>query len=379
MKTREQMRTYLRYYSLGFRYQDLDDFIIDKNNCCFCGLCASICDAIGIKENKEVFLEHPEKCSECSKCLNYCTRSYFPDEVFKKELFSSKASKNDLLGYYEKATLAKSTDKAILEVAQNAGVTTMLLIHALNTGLIDGALLTGKDEDWSPKPVVARTPEEILAAAGSIYSMVPSLRNYNTAVKEYKLEKLAFVCMPCQIQAVRKIQLCNPLSDNYGKITLIIGLFCSSNFSYDLLKNKVEEVIDKPINTVEKFDISRGKFFIYLKDGSEKQIPIKDTKVLRWSSCHHCKDYSAEYADISVGSVGAPSDDWNSVLIRTDVGAKLFNDTVKAKKISVDDKIELSRIEREAERKKTYLKEIENNLLNIENYKEFMDLILSDK
>jgi len=378
MKTREQMENYLRYYSIGLRYQDLDKFIIDKNNCCFCGLCVSLCNAIGVKENESVFLEKPNECSECSMCLKYCARTYFPDEVFEKALFTSKATKNDLLGYYQKATVAKTTDRAVLEVAQNGGVVTTLLIHALEKGLIDGALLTSRDENWAPKPFVARTKEEILGAAGSIYTMVPSLLSYNKAVKEYNLEKLAFVGMPCQIQAVRKLQLCNPLSDEYGKITLVIGLLCSSNFSYDLLKKKIEEDLNTPINSVKKFDIARGKFFIYTKDGKINQFPIKDTKVLRWNSCQYCVDYAANYADISVGSVGAPSDDANSVLVRTDVGAQLFDDAVKANKITLSKDIDIARMETEAGRKKKFVKELENNLLNIDDYTEFMDLILSD-
>lgn len=373
------MTNFLKYYSLGFRYQDLDRFVIDKDNCCLCGLCSSICDVIGLKENTEVFLEKPNECSECSQCLKFCTQGYFPNEVFDKELFNNGATKHDLLGYSKKITVAKSKDKKVLEVAQNGGIVTTLLIHALNTGLIDGVLLTTKDENWIPKPFVARTEEEILKGAGSLYTIVPSFASYAQAVNEYKLKKLAFVGMPCQIQAARKLQLDSPLSDECGKIVLTIGLLCSSNFSYDLLKKKLEEDLKIPINTVKKFDIGRGKFFIYTKAGETHTIPIKYTKALKWPSCLNCKDYAAEYADISAGSVGAPSDDTNSVFIRTDVGEKLWKDAVKAKMISEQGEVNMGSLESNAERKHKFVKAVENNLLNIDDYEKFMDLILSNK
>ncbi|GAG59857.1 unnamed protein product, partial [marine sediment metagenome] len=239
-----------------------------------------------------------------------------------------------------------------------------LLIHALNTGLIDGALLTGRDENWQPKPIIARTPEEVLAAAGSRYTIASSLLTYKDAIYEYELEKLAFVGMPCQIQAARKLQLWPPLSDKFGKFSLIIGLYCSSNYSYDLMRKTVQEELRIPINDVKKIDISRGKFLVYKKDGSVKEIPIKETKVHNWPSCQYCKDYTAEFADISVGSVGAPADDWNSVIIRSDIGIKLFNDAVDAGKITVADTIDLSKVEKESLRKKSKLTKMDEKVIS---------------
>ncbi len=380
MKTIDQMENYLRYYTLGFRYQDLDKYVIDNDNCCFCGLCVSICatNVIGLKENKEIYLENPTECSECSLCLKYCARSFYPNEVFDSELFGTKSTKHETLGTYQKLTLAKTKDKDIAKVAQNGGVITTLLIYALEKGIIDGVLLTGKDENWSPIPLVARTKEEILDAAGSLYTMVPSLISYKKAVEEYKLKKLAVVAMPCQIQAIRKLQLCNPLSDEYGEIVLILGLLCSSNFSYDKLIKKIDEKFGLKMSDVAKFDIGRGKFFVYPKDGEVKSFPVKETTALKWGSCLHCIDYAANYADISAGSVGASKDDENSIFIRTDVGAKLFDAAVKAKKIDVIDGVDITKLESNAGRKVKFVKKLETDLMEIDDFIKFMDLMLSE-
>lgn len=116
------------------------------------------------------------------------------------------------------------------------------------------------------------------------------------------------------------------------------------------------------LSDVKKFDIARGKFFVYLNDGSVKDLPIKETKVNNWASCQYCKDYTAEFSDIAVGSVGAPADDWNTVFVRSDVGAKLFDDAVSAGKITVADTLDLSKVEKESLRKKSQLAKMDEKV-----------------
>ncbi|MHA1487147.1 MAG: Coenzyme F420 hydrogenase/dehydrogenase, beta subunit C-terminal domain, partial [Promethearchaeota archaeon] len=257
------------------------------------------------------------------------------------------------LGYYQKIVAAKSNDETVLRSAQNGGVVSSLLIHALDSGLIDGVLLTDKDENWFPKPVIARTPDEILSCIVSKYTISPTLLTYRVAGREFKLEKLAFVGVPCQIHAVRKLQLSSPLSDEYGKFKLIIGLYCYSNYTYDLLKLFVQGELGIPLSTVKKFDVSKGQFYVYKKDGTVKQVSIGKTKQFTWSSCHFCKDFSAELADISVGSAGTFSNDWNSVILRTDIGVKIFNGSIDANKIIATNNVDHRKIEKNAFRKKT--------------------------
>ncbi|GAI82364.1 unnamed protein product, partial [marine sediment metagenome] len=79
------------------------------------------------------------------------------------------------------------------------------------------------------------------------------------------------------------------------------------------------------------------------------------------ASCQYCKDYSAEFADISVGSVGKPEEGWNSVIIRTDVGKKLFDEGVSARKIILSNTVDLSKIKKEALKKKSKIMNILDN------------------
>jgi coenzyme F420 hydrogenase subunit beta len=48
--------------------------------------------------------------------------------------------------------------------------------------------------------------------------------------------------------------------------------------------------------------------------------------------CWYCIDYVAELADISVGAVGS-EDGWSTVIVRSEIGQKLFDSAVKSKAI----------------------------------------------
>ncbi|MHA2121491.1 MAG: Coenzyme F420 hydrogenase/dehydrogenase, beta subunit C-terminal domain, partial [Promethearchaeota archaeon] len=352
---------YLQSNFLGMGFKELRDHVISNDNCVLCGCCYTLCPRIGMNENEPALIDYDP---ECSTCFRYCPQTYYPEELFEKELFNTNVQRSYPFGLYQKITSAKSTNEEILKVAQNGGVVSTLLIHALETGLIDGVLLIDRDENWGPQPFIARTKEEILSCAGSKYTVAPTLSIYKDAINEFKLEKLAFVGMPCQIQAVRKLQLYSPLSTEYGKFTLIIGLFCYSNYSYDLMREFVQEDLGISLTTVTKIDVSNGKFYIYMNDGSIKEAPIKNTKKFNWVSCQHCKDYCAEGADISVGSVGALENGWNSVILRTDIGDNLFNDAVNAKKLVTSAEMNLQKLEKEALRKKTRITRIDEKTLH---------------
>ena len=86
-------------------------------------------------------------------------------------------------------------------------------------------------------------------------------------------------------------------------------------------------------------DFGGGKFWAYTKNGDNGEEPephnvaIKEVAPLARNPCHHCLDYTSYYADISLGSVGAP-DGWNSIIVRTETGEKYLN---KVKGVEYDD------------------------------------------
>src|SRR5690606_27802445 len=114
---------------------------------------------------------------------------------------------------------------------QDGGLVSALLIWALEHGYIDAALvsyLEGDGTSWKARPGVARTREEILAAAGSRYTYSANTLAYDEAV-EAGAEKLALVGMGCQTAGLPTMK-----NRKVGKVgrrfVLNIGLLCSKTF-----------------------------------------------------------------------------------------------------------------------------------------------------
>lgn len=237
----------------------------------------------------------------------------------------------DYLGKYKTAVSARSTSSEVLRCAQDGGIVTSMFIYALEEGIIDGAIVAGPGEEpWRPEPVVATTPEEILAARGTKYNISPNMAVIKEAVRKYGLDKVGIVGTPCQMQALRKAQL-YPIGLRYvtDKIALAMGIFCMENFPYQGMKQIVEDHCNVDLHSLKKMDIGKGKFWAYTNRGAVSQIPLKVTHKYEQPGCHVCLDYVANLADISTGSVGSP-DGWSTVMLRTNNGEDIWNRAVAA-------------------------------------------------
>ncbi|MCF0226773.1 MAG: coenzyme F420 hydrogenase subunit beta [Methanobrevibacter sp.] len=235
-----------------------------------------------------------------------------------------------VLGNYKEAVSARATDKKIMEVAQDGGIVSALLIHAIESGVIEGAVVAQDPaDDWAPVPTVATTADEILAAAGTKYSMSPTVFGIKEAVRQFGLEKIGVVATPCQTQGIRKVQA-YPFSTRFigDKIKLVLGIYCMENFPMASLDTFSEAMMDTDLKDVDKMDIGKGKFMIQT-GGEEKGIGLKKTHGYEQAGCNICTDYVCEFSDLSTGSVGSP-DGWSTVLTRTGAGVDLFKSAVDA-------------------------------------------------
>lgn len=238
-------------------------------------------------------------------------------------------------GKYRDVLTARSSDEALRKTAQDGGTVTALLCFALDSGFIDGAVMTKNSGDWVPGQLVATTRQEIVDSAGSIYSLSPSLYQLKEAVRERALDKVAYVGLPCQIQALRKMQLYPFGARGVGeRIALVIGIFCYENFPPEGLRAVVEGLCDVPMKDVEKMRIGMGKFRV--EDGKICEVPLKKLAQYIQEGDLVCPDLVSEYADISVGSVGS-EDGWNTVFLRTSKGQDFFEEAKKAGVIETKD------------------------------------------
>ena len=112
------------------------------------------------------------------------------------------------LGNYKSVVSARSTDKEILNGAQDGGIVTQLFAYALEEGIIEGAIVAGNgDQPWKPEPVVATTRAELLAARGTKYNISPNMSLIKEVTRSYGFDKVGIVGTPCQMQALRKGQV----------------------------------------------------------------------------------------------------------------------------------------------------------------------------
>ncbi len=303
-------------------YTGLEHEIIFKDICSGCGTCAAVCpeDVVEVGE----FPKLVGKCTNCGYCLLQCPRSYFSRDEAEQILFGS-VSKDDL-GHVRTKIGVAAKDTAIKDAAQDGGFVTALLKYALERGIIDGAVVSGVDEKnpWTPIPRLVTTTGDLTAAAGTRYSNSANMAVLKEA-KEKGLENLAIVGLPCQIEAVRKIQN-YPIEDVdlKDRIKFTIAIFCTSNFTYDgLMIGLVQNKYGIPLNEVTKMDI-KGKNVLVFTKGKKVEIPLEEAYTQRREGCKICPDFTGRLSDFSAGAVGSDKG-YSTVFART----KLADDLLK--------------------------------------------------
>lgn len=298
---------------------DLEAEVIYNGLCCYCGSCGAFCKEYITYENERPVTK--KKCYEIhGACYDFCPRTFFAPLEVERAVFGEIRTDN-LLGYYKGDILtARATDKAIIEKAQDGGVVSALLVFLLEHGEIDAAVVSKTSEDWIAEPFVATKKEDIIAAAGSKYTQCPSVSGVGDAFEQgYK--NVALVGLPCHIQGMRKVQLSKGFDVGADKVKLLIGLLCSETFDMPMLRNKLLE-LGTQIEDVEKFNIKKGSFIVYTKAGKELKTPIKNMRDCVREACDYCYDFAAEFADVSVGSIGSEFG-WSTVITRSDEGKEL--------------------------------------------------------
>jgi len=275
--------------------------VIDKKICSRCLTCVASCPVKGITNQLE-FPDWEEKCRDCGFCVIACPRwNYSPLSGIGKYIEILAAKSNRFQG-------------------QDGGMVTEILASAMEMGIIDSAIVVGRNENWEPVVLHAKSVEDLEKAAGTKYSfadVMPELRKVKG--------KVAIVGTPCMVSGARNLQKLPKYRD---KIKLIVGLFCMENFYYDQLAEALKSKGVDDLTKVEKMDIKKGKFIV--KMGEEKiSFGVKELDGIVPSGCKVCQDFVAVESDVSVGSVGSPNG-FSSVIVRTDVAKKIV-DYIKEK------------------------------------------------
>ncbi|MFX0081150.1 MAG: Coenzyme F420 hydrogenase/dehydrogenase, beta subunit C-terminal domain [Candidatus Hodarchaeota archaeon] len=337
----------------------------DNKVCCRCGLCTSICPVDCLELTTDYLYRDEGLCCNCGLCYSVCPQSFSIDKIKKliKKSDTSLKYSNEL-GYYKNIFSARTLKYTIKKVGQDGGVVTSLLNYLFNQNLIN-AVITIKHSKkyWKPEVSIIEKVEDLYKAAGSTYVHAPILSILD---KAKKFEKLALVALPCKIKAIFKGELFPVKIPLLNNIKYKIGIFCRESFPYKKILQFFRNKFSANIDEITKMDINVGKFVITLRSGEIFSIPLEECELYGSDFCNYCDDFTAELADLSIGSIGSKVG-WSSVITRTKTGEEIFNGAIKYGLIEIKSHLDKKplqlKIERLAGIKRDSSRPIELNII----------------
>ncbi|KAL6660913.1 hypothetical protein ACP70R_000297 [Stipagrostis hirtigluma subsp. patula] len=212
-----------------------------------------------------------------------------------------------------------------VEGAQWTGIVTTIAVEMLKANMVDAV---DPEDRLAPRPVLARTPDEVIAAKGVKPTLSPNL-NTLALVEAAGVKRLLFCGVGCQVQALRSVEKYLGLEKLY-----VLGTNCVDNGTHEGLDKFLKAASSEP-ETILHYEFMQD-YKVHLKhlDGhiEEVRVPIisdndnekADNPVYRWSpvpyfclpandlvdviapSCYSCFDYTNALADLVVGYMGVP-------------------------------------------------------------------------
>ncbi|KAK1289098.1 hypothetical protein QJS10_CPB18g01834 [Acorus calamus] len=208
-------------------------------------------------------------------------------------------------GVHEELLYARKTRP--VEGAQWTGIVTTIAVEMLKANIVEAVICVQSDPNdrLSPMPVLARTPDEVLAARGVKPTLSPNL-NTLALVEAAGVKRLLFCGVGCQVQALRSIEKYLNLDKLY-----VLGTNCVDNGTRDGLDKFLKAASSDP-ETVLHYEFMQD-YKVHLKhlDGHIEEVPYfclpaNDLVDVIAPSCYSCFDYTNALADLVVGYMGVP-------------------------------------------------------------------------
>uniref|UniRef100_A0A7N0USR5 7-hydroxymethyl chlorophyll a reductase, chloroplastic n=1 Tax=Kalanchoe fedtschenkoi TaxID=63787 RepID=A0A7N0USR5_KALFE len=209
------------------------------------------------------------------------------------------------MGVHEQLLYARKSQP--VEGAQWTGIVTTIAIEMLKSGMVEAVICVQSDPEdrFTPRPVLARTPEEVLAAKGVKPTLSPNL-NTLALVEAAGVKRLLFCGVGCQVQALRSVERYLNLDKLY-----VLGTNCVDNGKRDGLEKFLKAASSEP-ETVLHYEFMQD-YKVHLKhlDGHIEEVPYfclpaNDLVDVIAPSCYSCFDYTNALADLVVGYMGVP-------------------------------------------------------------------------
>ena len=276
-----------------------------------------------------------ELCSECGLCDTYYIHyvkeacAFINQQIGGLEEQTHTRSRHldnpDELYFGVQQDMMAARKQQPIEGAQWTGIVSSIAIEMLNRGLVEGVVCVQntKEDRFQPMPVIARTPEEILAARVNKPTLSPNL-SVLEQIEKSGMKRLLVIGVGCQIQALRAVEKQLGLEKLY-----VLGTPCVDNVTRAGLQKFLETTSRSP-DTVVHYEFMQD-FRVHFKheDGSTETVPFFGLKTNKLKdvfapSCMSCFDYVNSLADLVVGYMGAPFG-WQWIVVRNDTGKEMLD------------------------------------------------------
>ncbi len=276
-----------------------------------------------------------ELCSECGLCDTYYVHyvkeacAFLNQQIAELETVAHGRSRDlnreDDWYFGVSQEMIAARKKQPLEGAQWTGIVSTIACEMLDRKLVEGVVCVQNtpEDRFQPMPVIARTPEEVLAAKVNKPTLSPNL-NILEEIERSGMKRLLVIGVGCQIQALRAVERELGLEKLY-----VLGTPCVDNVSRAGLQKFLETTSKSP-ETVVHYEFMQD-FRIHFKheDGSIEKVPFFGLKTNQLKdvfapSCMSCFDYVNSLADLVVGYMGAPFG-WQWIVVRNETGKQMLD------------------------------------------------------
>jgi 3,8-divinyl protochlorophyllide a 8-vinyl-reductase (ferredoxin) len=276
-----------------------------------------------------------ELCSECGLCDTYYIHyvkeacAFLNQQIGELEEETHRRSRDldnpDELYFGVHQDMMAARKQQPIAGAQWTGIVSSIAIEMLNRGLVEGVVCVQntKEDRFQPMPIIARTPEEILAAKVNKPTLSPNL-SVLEQIEKSGMKRLLVIGVGCQIQALRAVEKQLGLEKLY-----VLGTPCVDNVTRAGLQKFLETTSRSP-DTVVHYEFMQD-FRVHFKheDGSTETVPFFGLKTNKLKdvfapSCMSCFDYVNSLADLVVGYMGAPFG-WQWIVVRNDTGKEMLD------------------------------------------------------
>lgn len=313
--------------------------------CNRCGTCVGLSDgAIDFDDREGLYrpvVRHELSDHDCDRIWKACPGKDFNFPHYRARVFGAHSKFHIYTGAYQSLSVGYARDPELRSRGASGGILSSILVYLLERNLIDGAIVTrmSHQKPWLTEPFIATTKEEILEGSQSKYiiSSVNEILDRSAVFKG----KLAYVGLPGQVQAIRKLQeLQDPAVSN---IAYIFGPFYGNTLHFSSIRSFLRSYGEKDYRKIRKLYFRHGEW------PGNMRVELNSGRVIELKKFHanylipfhivrnslYCTDFTNEFTDISGGDAWAPvyeqrGKGFSMVIARSEAGAELLEEMGQA-------------------------------------------------